>query len=75
MAQKVLERVDRCKACDKNTLHYRNTKEMSWIMHLVLTIFTAGAWLIVWFFLMIWHVLTKPLGGGGWTCSECGAGG
>jgi len=41
----------------------------------VLAIFTGGLWLIVWFFLMIWHVLTKPLGGGGWTCSECGAGG
>lgn len=71
MAKKVAERILFCKKCNRETLQYRNTKEMSWLMHLVLAIFTAGIWLIVWFFIALWHMLTKPIGGK-WTCSQCG---
>lgn len=71
MAQKVAEQLKSCKSCGRETIHYKNTKEMSWVMHLVLTFFTAGLWLIVWFVTLIWHGLTKPIGGK-WTCSQCG---
>jgi len=71
MAKKVAENILFCKKCNRKTLQYRNTKEMSWLMHLVLAIFTAGIWLIVWFFIVFWHMLTKPIGGK-WTCSQCG---
>jgi len=71
MARKVDEQLRKCKSCGRETIHYKNTKEMSWIMHLVLAIFTAGLWLIVWFLILIWHILTKPIGGR-WTCSLCG---
>ena len=71
MARKVAETLRYCKFCKRETIHYKNTKEMSWIMHLVLTIFTAGLWIIIWFIIAIWHVLTKPIGGK-WTCSVCG---
>jgi hypothetical protein len=69
MAEKVQQKLMYCKICGRQTIHIRNTKEMSWLMHLVLTIFTAGLWLIVLFFLLIWHGLTKPIDGK-WTCSE-----
>jgi len=72
MAHKVAESLRYCKKCVRKTIHYKNTKEMSWLMHLVLTIFTVGMWLVIWFVIMIWHVLTKPIGGK-WTCSQCGA--
>ncbi len=72
MARKVAEMLRPCKKCGRQTIHYKNTKEMSWIMHLVLTIFTAGLWLVVWFILLIWHGLTKPIGGK-WACSQCGS--
>ncbi len=72
MARKVAEVLRHCKKCGRQTIYYKNTKEMSWIMHLVLAIFTAGLWLIAWFFLLIWHGLTKPIGGK-LTCSQCGS--
>lgn len=71
MARKVLETVLYCKQCKRDTKQYRNTKEMSWLLHFILTILTAGLWLVVWFLIAIWHVLTKPIGGK-WTCSWCG---
>jgi len=69
MAEKIQQKLMYCKTCGRKTIHIRNTKEMSWLMHLVLTIFTAGFWLIIWFFLLIWHGFTKPMDGA-WTCSE-----
>ena len=71
MARKVAEKLMLCKKCGRETIHFKNVKEMNWIMHLVLAIFTAGLWLIVWFFILIWHIMTKPVGGK-WTCSQCG---
>jgi len=64
MAQKVADSILYCKVCKRETMQYKNTKEMSWLMHLVLAIFTAAIWLIIWFFIAIWHILTKPIGGG-----------
>jgi hypothetical protein len=71
MARKVIEQLKDCKTCKRKTLQYKNTKEMSWLMHLFLALITAGLWLIVWFFLLVWHGLTKPIGGK-WVCSQCG---
>lgn len=71
MTQKIQEKILHCKKCKRETKQYKNTKEMNWLMHLVLAIFTAGAWLLIWVPLVIWHGLTKPIGGD-WTCSVCG---
>ena len=74
MARKVAQELRDCKICGRQTLHYRNTKEMSWLVHLALAIFTLGGWLLIWGFIAFYHVLTKPIGGK-WTCSACSGNG
>ena len=71
MVDKVEQKVRFCQNDGKHTLHYRNNKEINWLMHLVLAIFTVGTWIIGWAFIAIYHVLTKPIAGK-WTCSQCG---
>lgn len=71
MVDKVEQKVRFCPNQGKSTLHYRNNKEINWLMHLVLAIFTLGVWIIGWAFIAIYHVLTKPVAGK-WTCSQCG---
>lgn len=71
MAGKVEQSIEFCPNCNRKTLHIRQTKQMSWLLHLVLAIFTGGLWLIVWGFLVFWHILTKPIGGKK-VCSQCG---
>ncbi len=70
MTTKIQEKLLFCEVCEKKTIHHRNTKEMSWVMHLVLAIFTAGLWILIWLLIMLWHVLTKPIAGK-WYCSVC----
>lgn len=67
MANKMEQKMMYCNICKRRTMHYRNNKEMSWLMHLFLTLITAGMWLIVWVIIALWHILTKPIGG--WVCS------
>ncbi|WP_200376031.1 hypothetical protein [Thiocystis violacea] len=69
--QVVQEQLKQCNVCNRQTLHQRNNKQMSWVMHLVLAIFTLGAWLLIWLLIAIWHILTKPIGAR-WICSVCG---
>lgn len=71
MADKVEQKVRFCPNQGKSTLHYRNNKEINWLMHLVLAIFSLSIWIIGWAFIAIYHVLTKPVAGK-WTCSQCG---
>lgn len=71
MADKVEQKIIFCPNDGRSTLHYRNNKEISWLMHLVLAIFSLGIWIIGWAFIAIYHVLTKPIAGK-WTCSQCG---
>lgn len=71
MARAVEQSLRYCGSCRRKTLHHRNTKHIRWLMHLVLTIVTAGFWLFVWIPMFLWHGLTKPIGGA-WTCSQCG---
>lgn len=71
MAVKVEQKMMFCPNEGRQTLHYRNNKEMSWLMHLVLTIFTVGLWLLFWMITAIFHIFTKPIAGK-WTCSQCG---
>jgi hypothetical protein len=51
-----------CKKCDHQVMIRR--KGTSHVLHLLLTILTAGIWLIVWILVSI-----KV---GGWRCSQCG---
>jgi len=64
------ETLKSCSKCGKKTIHMRNTNKTSSIMllvHIGLTIVTAGAWLIL---LVVWQILNAKIGG--WTCKECG---
>lgn len=71
MASKIQESLDFCPTCNRKTVHLKQTKQMSWLVHLFLAVITGGLWLIVWAFMVIWHGLTKPIGGKK-TCSQCG---
>lgn len=75
MATKVLEEMKYCMHCDRETLHRKNSKQMSWLMHLFLTVITFGLWLIVWIFIVLWHMINKSATaiGNNWICSNCGA--
>lgn len=52
-----------CKACNKNVLARRRSPNH--ILHLILTLITAGIWIIVW--------LGVSIQFGGWRCTQCGA--
>lgn len=70
MSLKLLQQVKFCQHCNKNTMCNSNTKEMNWIMHLVLCIFTLGIWLLIVPLIGLSHGLSKP--SNKWICSECG---
>lgn len=74
MGNNVKQNVMRCGRCNRPTLHYKNTRQMSWLMHFVLAFFTGGAWLIFWFFTAMYHTIAKPVTAlaNRWTCSTCG---
>ena len=52
-----------CRTCDKLVLAQRQTPNH--VLHLLLTLITAGLWLIVWLFLSI--------KGSPWRCPNCGS--
>ena len=74
MAIVVEQRLRHCRGCQKQTIHYKNSRQMSWVVHLVLTIFTAGLWLLLWIGFVCLHMVLKPLTSltSSWACSECG---
>ena len=51
-----------CKTCGRQVMIRR--KGTNHILHLLLTIFTAGLWIIVWILVSIKI--------GGWRCTSCG---
>ncbi len=53
-----------CNNCREKTLHIKKTPNH--ILHLLLSIFTAGLWLIVWFLIVV------SSAGASWRCSKCG---
>ena len=52
-----------CANCKKQVMTQKNAPNH--ILHLLLTVFTAGIWLIVWILLIAGHI-------GGSRCTECG---
>ena len=50
-----------CKSCGKNVK--AEAKDTSHLLHLILSIFTGGAWLIMWILCAMSNT---------WSCSECG---
>lgn len=52
-----------CDSCHKRTVVFR--KGTNHILHLILTILTAGLWLVVW--------LGVSVKFGGWRCTVCGS--
>ncbi len=70
MAKAIEETLKGCSKCKKTTIHMRNINKTGLVMflvHLVLTVCTAGVWLIL---LVVWLILNKKIGG--WICKECG---
>jgi len=74
MASVVLEKMMSCDKCQHDTLHRKNAKKMRWIMHILLTVITAGLWLFVLVLLFVLHVINKTATSvtNSWTCSVCG---
>jgi len=74
MSTKVIEEIRFCKKCNKETLQRKNSKQMSWLMHLFLTVITLGVWLAIWVVLLIFHALNKTATAAvsSWVCSVCG---
>ena len=52
-----------CTDCRKRVVVFR--KGTNHILHLILSVLTAGLWLIVWF--------GSAIKFGGWRCTECGS--
>lgn len=52
-----------CQQCNKQSVVFR--KGTSHILHLLLTVLTAGLWLIVW--------IGSAIKFGGWRCTQCGS--
>lgn len=70
MANVIEEQLKNCNKCKKKTKHHRNNSKSSGFMllvHLILTVSTAGIWLIL---VIIWKLLNTKVGG--WQCGECG---
>lgn len=70
MAAIIEEKLKKCGACEKVTKHHRNNTKTSGFMllvHIILTIASAGVWLVL---VIIWKILNTKIGG--WSCSECG---
>lgn len=53
-----------CKQCQGDVLAIAS--KPNHILHLLLSVLTAGVWLIVWFLIAV-------RGGGSWLCNSCGA--
>ena len=51
-----------CKECDQNIMAER--KGTNHVLHLILSLITAGGWLIIW--------LLASIKFGGWWCPQCG---
>ena len=63
------EKLKHCNKCERETIHQRNGTKTGLIMilvHIVLTIGTAGIWLAL---LIVYKILTAKVGG--WKCSRC----
>lgn len=70
MAKVIEQTLKHCKKCSKQTIHHRannKTGLLMFLVHLVLTIATAGVWLVL---VIIWALLNAKIGG--WSCKECG---
>jgi hypothetical protein len=70
MAKAIEETLKQCSSCRRKTIHVRNTENTGLIMflvHIVLTVATAGIWLVL---IVIWKILNTKVGG--WTCKDCG---
>lgn len=60
-----------CERCQKDVLIRR--PRLGCAAHVLLTFFTAGAWLLIYLVYRILETaLTLPLGSGGWRCTQCG---
>ena len=64
------QKLKHCSRCKKTTTHQRNNTSTGLVMiliHIVLTVLTAGIWLVL---LILWKILTAKIGG--WKCERCG---
>lgn len=74
MATKVIEQMKFCSTCEIVTLQRKNSKQMSWLLHIFLAIITGGGWIIIWMIMLAWHAIIKSATAvtSPWVCSECG---
>lgn len=60
-----------CKQCERQTLHQKNSSNINWLLHIFLTIVTAGLWIIP--FLLIVFLGMNVWDREKWVCSVCGS--
>ncbi|AYX98582.1 hypothetical protein EA717_19050 [Acinetobacter baumannii] len=74
MARVVSQKMKMCSSCGCHTLHQKNSKKISWLMHFFLTVCTFSIWLWIWVLILIWHAIAKPMTAitNRWICSKCG---
>lgn len=57
-----IQTMRRCRRCKANTMHLE--QKPNHILHLLLTVFTAGIWLIMWLLISMFSGSPK--------CTQCG---
>jgi hypothetical protein len=70
MAKAIEQKIKHCKTCQRKTKHMRETTRtglLMFLVHLVLTVITAGLWLAL---VVVWLLLNTKIGG--WLCEQCG---
>ena len=53
-----------CRYCDEETAHYEQREPVNHILHLLLSLFTGGLWVIVW-------ILVVAMAKNRKICSKC----
>ena len=65
MSKKVENSKRKCAGCDKTTTHARTVTTMSWLVHIIMTVITAGTWLFV-----VAALLVFKSGPTDWVCTN-----
>lgn len=67
----VKQELRHCEKCGHATLHHKNSKKINWLLHIFLTIITAGLWVVP--FVLIVLLSMNVWDSSKWTCHVCGS--
>lgn len=55
---KIIQEIKHCKSCGCLTLYQKNATRINWLMHVILLVITAGAWLPFLILILLFHPLS-----------------